>query len=1790
MGKDWRRVVAARGARRDPARRWQFGAAPLLVALLLVCAPVGEASTQHTASAIAVDGPSVTANVTSAGQPVDYSFSVSGPEVVEVNATSWSFPDDAGTTLAILNATGSQVGATSSLNGSGPEVFAAIDLPAAGTYQLELDPTQPDDVGSATLELTSVTPISAGGPAVSATVSTPGQQAAYSFTGKAGEAFTVNASQGAFPSDDGTQLYVADQAGNVISDIEYLDGAGPFQLQRFSLPVAGTYHLVVDPSGAGETGSVTLALTGVTDTTGSISANGTPVTASLAVPGQKELLSFKGTAGEVMALEATASTLPDFDDSVSVLDSQGNQLGGSYYLFGGSTPLYMRFPTLPATGTYTLELNGAPFSGVGQVTFQLSRVTDTVAAITVDGSPVTAQIKQPEQREILNFQGGPGEVALSFSGSTFPAVDDIVSILDSSGNTLAKTALNAPTGAVDVDLPAAGSYQIVVDATNSGDTGEAKFRLQRVVDRTGPIALNGPPVTANLTVPGQQAFFTFTTTTPKQQFSVDVTNSTFSTSPYDLSGLQVIDSAGQVIGPEYAVADGWLGPFTIPTPGTYQLQLVPGNGVATGSATFAITTFTNQTGPITLNGPAVTANLTVPGQQALFAFTTTTPDQQFSVDVTNSTFSTSPYDLSGLQVIDSSGNVIGPGYSLLDGWLGPFTIATPGTYQLQLNPSDGVATGSATLMMATAAPPGSSAATAFPAFAPITTVPRRWTPTRRTVSVKVAPSPKPPGPREPEPGARAASRLAHEVAVARRHAEATGLPHPPQSHAQTVRRSSAPTRSTTTSQGVTLTVQEHVATFDTEGSSIDLPINGPPGQGLDEGTITNLDWSETNGQPELASGTLTDTEEDYLLNNFCEIAKYGSGSTDASATETPVAGGVTLAPNADGSTGYTIQTGAFSLTGTDNSSGYEFDNGGCGPGDVTTTSHSSQPVSPGQQGLTLTGKIRKGQDQVTGHQDCGSGSSGTGGGGLVQTYTTTQCKITWTLKIPLRSLTPDVQVLRYVAPVDDAGCKSAVENVIAQHPVNNPGDLARQQINAQFPNLLPAFACLPLELSANPVPPATMSPSYQATREYRGYLDVPPVAITCAGAELQTWSAQPVIADFGYTPLEASIRVGGAWLKVRLYDRADGLTTALNAGAASQLGFNAVGVPTVTRISASEILITYLQSSRVSEVARQLANGILGYDAPFIWTIAQERVGCRTDSTLSSKVSVVSSVFPTSTLYIDGKQANSEPDSNLQQFLLDGGLTDNAIGVGNLAFSPQCSVMTWDNGANTTSVASTQTCTNDVLTARTGSVGNSRVAAGRAAYREAAPATTPARAAAATNDPSYEVCTLFACGLTTWTVDPASKTFDDGLGDVGTYVESGANYMFTDTEYPGSGVTCTYTATETATGFNSEGAPGRYTCSDGLKDSWWASAYSRPTIGSVAPHRGVVGGGEPVTIMGTNFTGASAVMFGTGAATSVAVVSSTRITAITPAGTAGTVDVRVLTPAGTTPVVAADQYTYLASSTAYVTNWGDGTVSQYTVAADGTLSPETPATVATGPSPDAVAVSPDGMSAYVAQFNGSTVSQYTVAADGTLSPDTPATVATGSDAGAIALSADGKSAYVTGYSTVSQYAVAADGTLSPDAPATAASGFYPAFVALSADGMSAYITSNVYDTVSQYAVAADGTLSPKTPATVATGIYPTAVALSADGKSAYFTSGDPGTVSQYTIAADGTLSPMTPATVATGSGPGAVALSADGKSAYVTNYRDDTVSQYAVAADGTLSPMTPAAVATGPGPTAIALR
>jgi 6-phosphogluconolactonase len=222
---------------------------------------------------------------------------------------------------------------------------------------------------------------------------------------------------------------------------------------------------------------------------------------------------------------------------------------------------------------------------------------------------------------------------------------------------------------------------------------------------------------------------------------------------------------------------------------------------------------------------------------------------------------------------------------------------------------------------------------------------------------------------------------------------------------------------------------------------------------------------------------------------------------------------------------------------------------------------------------------------------------------------------------------------------------------------------------------------------------------------------------------------------------------------------------------------------------------------------------------------------------------------------------------------------------------------------------------------------------------------------------------------------------------------------------------------------------------------------------------------------------------------------------------------------------------------AYVVNWADDNVS--------------PATVAAGSFPAFIAIDPTGRFAYVANYTGApilgNVSQYTIAADGKLEPMSPATVAAGWGPNAIAVDPTGRFAYVANalqYSAnrsstnnISQYTIGADGKLTPMSPPTVGAGQQPYSVWVDPSGRFVYVANYWGDTVSQYTIGADGKLTPMTPAAVAAGNGPYCVTVDPTGRFVFATNISDNSVSQYTIGTDGNLVAMFPATIMAGDGP-----------------------------------------------------
>jgi hypothetical protein len=105
------------------------------------------------------------------------------------------------------------------------------------------------------------------------------------------------------------------------------------------------------------------------------------------------------------------------------------------------------------------------------------------------------------------------------------------------------------------------------------------------------------------------------------------------------------------------------------------------------------------------------------------------------------------------------------------------------------------------------------------------------------------------------------------------------------------------------------------------------------------------------------------------------------------------------------------------------------------------------------------------------------------------------------------------------------------------------------------------------------------------------------------------------------------------------------------------------------------------------------------------------------------------------------------------------------------------------------------------------------------------------------------------------------------------------------------------------------------TSSTTLADHYTYLASAAPSVRAVLPSRGPAAGRTSVQIFGHGLAAATAVHFGTVAATINYGAADDFIYVNSPPGTAGTtVDVTVTTPVGTSPTVNADHFTYLAPS------------------------------------------------------------------------------------------------------------------------------------------------------------------------------------------------------------------------------------------------------------------------------------
>ena len=268
----------------------------------------------------------------------------------------------------------------------------------------------------------------------------------------------------------------------------------------------------------------------------------------------------------------------------------------------------------------------------------------------------------------------------------------------------------------------------------------------------------------------------------------------------------------------------------------------------------------------------------------------------------------------------------------------------------------------------------------------------------------------------------------------------------------------------------------------------------------------------------------------------------------------------------------------------------------------------------------------------------------------------------------------------------------------------------------------------------------------------------------------------------------------------------------------------------------------------------------------------------------------------------------------------------------------------------------------------------------------------------------------------------------------------------------------------------------------------------------------------------------------------------------------------------------------------------DGTVSVFSVAADGALTAVGTPVPTHARLPVSVAFSPSGGLLATANSGAGSVSVFSVAADGALTPVGTTPTGVGSDPMSVAFSPSGGLLATANFNAnkVSVFSVAAGGALNPVAGSPFMTGVGPASVAFSPSGGLLATADPTDGTVSVFSVAADGALTAVGTPVPTHARLPVSVAFSPSGGLLATANSGAGSVSVFSVAADGALTPVGTTSTGVGSGTMSVAFSPSGGLLATANFNANKVSVFSVADDGALTPVTDSPFMTGSGPASVA--
>ena len=621
--------------------------------------------------AVTVGGAGATVTTTVPGQDAYFTFAgVSGHRValgltgVTVSAGSVTVLNPDATVLA------------------GPKAFATagafidpLTLTQTGTYKVVIDP-KGRAKGKVTLTAYDVpadtnASLTLGSPA-SGNVGTPGQLANFTFTGALNQRVSLNVES----SDFTGTIWLKKPDSTVLASLT-VTPVGGF-LDVTTLPVAGVYTVVVDPTGDG-IGNFSFVVYDVpADTTAPITAGGSAVTVTNTVPGQNGYLTFTGTAGQKISV--LVSNVNGIDPGeLDVLKPNGTSLLSAPITVTSSGAWLQPTAPLAVSGQYKILLD-PQLTGVGSADVNLYVVPADLSGTITPGTPLSIATTAPGQNAKYSFNATIGQrLSLNLTGVTIQSVR--VTLQRPDGTTLATKTVDTSGGFIDVTAPltVGGSYKVFVDPQSSYFGGITLGLYVVPADGTGTIAA-GVAKTFITTVPGQNAKWTFTGTSG-QRLSFNLTSVTMPS-----VRMTVRTPAGGIVATITVGTDGdFIEPKTLTATGTYSVTVDP-QGASTGSVTITFYVVpADATGSASVGGSG-SVTVGTPGQNGKITFSATS-GQSIHFDVSSNTVgSPASDDTCGFQVYLGTTPVGGAAFAGSTGISWDVPISTTGTYTIVVDP------------------------------------------------------------------------------------------------------------------------------------------------------------------------------------------------------------------------------------------------------------------------------------------------------------------------------------------------------------------------------------------------------------------------------------------------------------------------------------------------------------------------------------------------------------------------------------------------------------------------------------------------------------------------------------------------------------------------------------------------------------------------------------------------------------------------------------------------------------------------------------------------------------------------------------------------------------------------------------------------------------------------------------------------------------------------------------------------------------------------------------------------